>query len=118
MEALRSDIVSFQQISAWPPPQSSKRGWIRKGFGDGLNASLFTLQSTNLQGIRTDRAAQRTEHVLTGFGRQAMLVELLVSARQRGTPSGCSPDALMLSEGPKGSYDTAGSAGVDGFTDP
>ena len=85
---------------------------------DHLPGALQQLQYSIHSAGRTNHAAQRPEHVLTAFGRQAMLHELLVSARQRGTPSGCSPDALMQSEGPKESYDTAGRAGVDGFTDP
>ena len=85
---------------------------------DHLPGALQQLQYSIHSAGRTDHAAQRTEHLLTGFGIQAMLVELLPRARQRGTPSGCSPDASMLSAGPKESYDTAGSAGVDGFTDP
>ena len=83
-----------------------------------LPGALYQLNGRYNSAGRTDRAARWTDHLLTGFGRHAMLVELLVSARQRGTPSGCSPDALMKSEGPKESNDPAGSAGVDGFTDP
>ena len=47
-----------------------------------------------------------------------MLVELPPRARQRDTPPGCSPTALMQLVGLKESYDTAGSAGEEGFTDP
>ena len=85
---------------------------------DHLPGALQQLQYSIHSAGRTDHAAQRTEHLLTGFGRQAMLVELPVSARQRGTPSGCSPGALMQSAGPKESNDPTGSAGVEGFTDP
>ena len=85
---------------------------------DHLPGALQQLQYSINSAGRTDHAAQRTEPVLTGFGRHAMLHELLVSARQRGTPSGCSPAALMQSAGPKESNDPTGRAGVDGFTDP
>ena len=86
---------------------------------DHLPGALQQLQYSIHSAGRTEHAAQRTEHILTGFGRQAMLVELLhPRARQRGTPSGCSPAALMQSAGPKKSNDAAGSAGVEGFTDP
>ena len=85
---------------------------------DHLPGALQQLQYSIHSAGRTDHAAQRTEHVLTGFGSRAMLVELLVSARQRGTPSGCSPDALMQLVGPTESNDALGSAGVDGFTGP
>ena len=85
---------------------------------DHLPGALQQLQYSIHSAGQTDHAAQRTEHLWTGFGRHAMLVELLASARQRGTPSGCSPGALMLLVGPKESSDTTGRAGVDGFTDP
>ena len=85
---------------------------------DHLPGALQQLQYSIHSAGRTDHAAQRSEHVWAGFGRQAMLVELLLRARQRGTPSGCSPGALMQSAGPKESNDPTGSAGVDGFTDP
>ena len=85
---------------------------------DHLPGALQQLQYSIHSAGRTDHAAQRTEHILTGFGRQAMRVELPPRARQRGTPPGCSPGALMQSAGPKESYGTAGRAGVDGFTDP
>ena len=62
---------------------------------DHLPGALQQLQYSIHSAGRTDHAAQRPEHVLTAFGRQAMLVELLPRARQRGTPSGCSPDALQ-----------------------
>ena len=84
---------------------------------DHLPGALQQLQYSIHSAGRTDHAAQRTEHLLTGFGRQAMLVELPPRARQRGTPSGCSPGALMQLVGPTESNDALGSAGVDGFTD-